>query len=336
MKLGLIGCGTVAETYHLPAFAKMEGIEVTAICDTRQDRLDYVCRKYNVQNCYEKWEDLLDLEELEIISICTPNYLHTDITIEGLKRNKHILLERPIAVNPEDAGKILKANAKSKGRLMVGSTHRFYNVNQIAKDMIEKGVLCIPNMIRIRMAHPGINTYWRPVTDWYYMKDLSGGGVLMDLGVDAVDLVQYYLGEITEVSAFLSNSNELIQVEDSAAANFKMENGVVGIIDVSWTSALNDFRIELFGDKGTIKIDYNSSSPLRLYDKEHKINNLTGWYNARVSIDNGFEEEIRYFINSLYHKKGFISNAADGYYSLRVISRMYESAEKEKVMKIEG
>jgi len=239
-----------------------------------------------------------------------------------------------MAIDLESAQKIMKTNARSKGRLMVGSTHRFYKVNQTAKGIIDKGIIGTPNLIKIRMAHSGISTYWKPVTDWYYMKKMSGGGVLMDLGIDAVDLIRYFLGEIEEISTSILSLNDLIEVEDTAVSLMKIQNNVIGVIDVSWNSLHNDSLIEIFGDEGTIKIDYNYSFPLKLFTKEHKIMDLSGWHNAQIEIGNGYEEEIKYFINSLKQKRGFISNANDGYIALKVIDSMYEAAKKEKIIKL--
>ncbi len=334
MKLGIIGCGAVFEKFHLPAYLKMENIEITAVCDTREDRLEKFCKSLNIKYCFENWKELIKLNELNVVSICTPNYLHSEITIEGLKKNKHILLEKPIATKVEDAEKIIKANARSRGRLMIGFTHRFNQINKIAKKAIEKGLLGVPNMIRIRIAHSGMNIHWNPVTDWYYVKEKSGGGVLMDLGTDAVDLIRYFLGEIIEVSAYTFSLNELIEVEDSASAILKIENNIIGIIDVSWCSASKDCIIEIFGDSGTIKIDYNNYPPLKLFNKNNKMLNIPAWFSPEVTTDPGFEDEIEYFINSIKQKKGFISNANDGYSVLKVIKSIYESAEKNKPIRV--
>jgi predicted dehydrogenase len=199
---------------------------------------------------------MLAAEKLDVVSVCSPNRFHAEHAIAALAAGAHVLLEKPAATSMKEIAAI-KAAVKRSGRvLVVGFSHRFHRGNIKAKQLIEDGAIGEPYMIRIRFAHSGPYKGWAK-SDWFYSPALAGGGVLLDMGIHAIDQALWLGGPVRSVQAMTATLRKKIEVDDNALLLLEFANGkTLGCIEVGWTSPTGFNGIEVLGDDGSIQIDY--------------------------------------------------------------------------------
>jgi predicted dehydrogenase len=144
---------------------------------------------------------------------------------------------------------------------MIGFSHRMNNSNKVVKEILERGDIGNPFMIRVRFAHNGPFPGWAK-SDWFYKPELAGGGALFDMGIHAIDLCNWMIGKVTTVTAEMSALRKPIAVDDNAVMTLKFGDRAMGYIEVGWTSGPGFLGLEIYGDNGSIINDYNA--PLRI------------------------------------------------------------------------
>ena len=188
LKIGVIGAGGIAAHAHMPGYAKMDNVEIVAICDIKLEKAKKLAEEYNVAQVYEDYMDVINLQDLDAIDICTPNYLHSIIAVAALERGLHVFCEKPDAVSVAEAEKMKAAAEKSGKVLMVMRNNRYMPISSFLKDYIKDGRMGEIYAARCgwqrRRGIPGKG-------GWFTTKEQSGGGPLIDLGVHMID---YHIG----------------------------------------------------------------------------------------------------------------------------------------------
>jgi predicted dehydrogenase len=256
VKVGVIGCGAIAQLVHLPNLKEMEGVTVDAVCDANLPKAKLVADRFEVSNVFDSLEQMLDAAKLDAVLVCTPNFLHAEHSDAALQAGLHVLCERPLGLNGEQVRKTLAVARKADRRLMVANNHRFRPDAWALRRFISAGELG-------EIFH--VHTSWqrrrarRPrVSEWRTNRG-HGGGVLMDLGVTNLDaalwLIDYPKPE--RLTAYLVDRDE-DGVEDSAVILVRLAGNVTFGIAVSWDLAAIDDRNNLvaLGSAG-----YGSLSP---------------------------------------------------------------------------
>ena len=212
MKVGIIGCGTIANAQHIPAYMKNEKAEIKYFCDIELKKAEAAVEKYGCGIAVSDYKAVLDDPEIEAISVCTPNDVHAKITIEALKAGKNVLCEKPAARMYDDAVEMQKAQHETGKVLNIGVVNRFnLSVNKI-KELIDDGELGNVYQIYVSFrSHRSIPGLGGAFTD----SSIAGGGVMIDWGVHFFDIVMYCCGDpkVKTVSAekftyLLSHSTE--------------------------------------------------------------------------------------------------------------------------------
>ncbi|MEB9020314.1 Gfo/Idh/MocA family oxidoreductase, partial [Bacillus cereus] len=140
LKVGIIGCGSIAQHRHLPEYEANPYVQIVAVCDSNKKRAKEIANKYGV-NMYTDYNELINYEELDAVSVCTPNHLHAAISIAALQAGIHVLCEKPIATSKADAEMMIGAAEKSGKKLMIGHNQRFVASHQKAKQLIKSGAI---------------------------------------------------------------------------------------------------------------------------------------------------------------------------------------------------
>lgn len=339
LKVGIIGVGSISEL-HITAYQNHPDVELYAFCDIDEKRLALMGEKYNITKCFTDINELLKLDELDAVSICTWNNSHASCTIAALNAGKHVLCEKPMAMSASEAEE-MNAVAKKNGKLlMIGFVRRYGDDCSLLKEFISTDYFgeiyyTKANYLR-RNGNPG---------GWFGDKSRSGGGPLIDLGVHVIDMVRYLLNNPKPVSVYgatfhkLGNRNELkdrkgyysasatdedsCDVEDMVTALIRFDNGAV--LDVEASFSLNiksDIgKIELFGDKGGAKLD----SDLEMYTIINgRMADVT--LNSKVGVGDFFTNEINHFIDCIQNGTPCLSPAQDGIDIMRILDAIYESA----------
>ena len=267
LKLGIIGCGGIAGTKHLPSIREVGGAEVVAFCDVIPERAQKSAEEFGVRNSkvFDDYRELLKLD-LDAVYVCTPNRSHSIITVEALRSGKHVMCEKPMAINYAEAQKMLAA-AKESGKLLtIGYQNRYRADSQYLKKACQAGDLgeiyfAKANAVRRRAV---------PTWGVFLNEYEQGGGPLIDIGTHALDLTLWMMENYTPKYAVGTAYHKLnkdrdtanawgdwdldkFTVEDSAFGFVVMENGATIMLSASW--ALNTLDVEegttsLSGTKG--------------------------------------------------------------------------------------
>lgn len=317
--IGVIGCGAIAQEAHLPNYAAHPQARLVAVADIDEGRARAAAEKFSVPHVYTDYHHLLARDDIQAVSICTPNYLHAEQTIAAAQAGKHVLCEKPMAISIAEADNMISAAEDAKVQLMVGFTHRFYPFNQKARELIAGGKIGRPYTVRCRFAHRGPYTSWGAMSEWFFDSKRAGGGAALDMGIHALDLIRFVLGaEVRSVSANLATFVHDIRDEDTAIINLEFSNGSLGYIETGWHSWPGTLGLEIYGAKGTIIVDYRT--PLRLWTLENDWQELTDF-----PAGGGWPAEIRYFVDALIKGEDVVPTGYDGLVSLRAALAAYDS-----------
>jgi predicted dehydrogenase len=353
IRVGIIGVGTIAKVGHLPNYAKRHDVEVVAFADPETERVTEEAKTYaqttgqSVPTVYADAVSMLQNETLDAVSICTPNTSHVELAIQALKAGVHVLLEKPMATDLQDAEKLVDT-AKNSGKiLMVGMSHRYREDVEVLKRYIDNGDLgdiyyAKTRILRRRGTPKG----------WFTDKEKSGGGPLMDIGVHALDLTWWMLGcpKVSAVNGYLkqgigndqldfiqtwtasssgNQQNEIFTTEDFASAFIRLENGSVLQLEVSW--ALNGpeddaVKVELFGTKGGLSLD-----PVRFYTTGHNV--LTS-HTPTVGMGALYQREINHFLECVVTGTSPCSDVEQGRDIVAVLTAIEQSSNEKKEIQL--
>ncbi|WP_226793491.1 Gfo/Idh/MocA family protein [Bacillus sp. B1-b2] len=337
LRYGIIGAGSNAERKHLNNYMNIPNVELVSICDVNIESANRLANKYNITNIYNDYMEMLVNEELDLISVCTPNYTHEEITIQALMQGIHVHCEKPLAVNADSAKKIVEAKNKSGKLVMVGLNNRFTKEALTLKSFIDRG--CLGEIYRAkagwsrRSGIPGRGT-------WFTNKDFAGGGVMIDLGVHYLDLALYLMGMPNPTyvtgstynhfnnstnrnrNGYRGNLNGVFDVEDTAIGFMGLNNGASVQFEFSWASNIEKdvTKIELLGTKGGASL---INGELKIYSEiADTCVNITPILDSTSHLMNEFD----HFVQCILHGEELISPAEHGVYMMEIIDQFYESA----------
>ncbi|WP_286152688.1 Gfo/Idh/MocA family protein [Sporofaciens musculi] len=261
LKVGIIGCGTIAQVRHIPEYAANENCEIAAYYDIKTETAEKMAAKYGGK-VYTDLEELLH-SGVDAVSVCVANAMHASISIRALEAGLHVLCEKPMAVTLEECEAMAEAAKQNNRKLMIGQNQRFAQAHIKARELIRKGAVGKVLSFDTRFEHSGPEAWSGQANPWFFDKKRSVFGAMADLGVHKTDLIHYLLGEpITKVSAILSTVDKrypdgtLISVDDNAYCIYQTKSGVTGTMHVSWTQ---------YGEECNSTIIQGSEGMLRCY-----------------------------------------------------------------------
>ena len=341
IKIGIIGTGSISNS-HIQAYLRNPNVELYAFCDINEKQLHTMGEKYGITRLFTDKDEMLKLPEIDAVSVCTWNSAHAECTIAALNAGTHVLCEKPMALNTQEA-EAMKAAAEKNGKLlMIGFVRRYGNDCKILQDFINNdfmGELYYAKATYLRRdGNPG---------GWFGDKSRSGGGPLIDLGVHVIDLVRYLSGNPKPVSVYgatfqklfdrkgsigapkyLSASateNDICDVEDLASAMIRFDNGEVLSVEAAFSLNLkNDTgTIELFGTKAGAKL----SPELEIYtDINNYQSNISLVAPSALAFNDLFANEINHYVDCLTSGAQCKSPAEDGIEMMKILDAVYESA----------
>jgi len=274
-KIGIIGAGGVTQIGHIPSLQAIPGVEVAAISEPNKEKLELVAKNFGIAYTYTEYDQLLKREDIDGIIICTPNHLHAEVSIAALMSGKHVLCEKPFAINLKQAEAVINEASKTGKIFLVNFSQRFDLTTKIINTYISKGMLghiyyakC--SYLR-RKGHPGLG-------GWFTHKKESGGGSLIDIGVHMLDLGLYFMRYPKPVSLTAStfdyftkhaddggwppsftrigdNFNKKVDIEDFTSALIKFDNGSTLLLEAGWAGYSEiGIKISIFGTKAGVEL----------------------------------------------------------------------------------
>lgn len=256
LRVGIIGAGAIVQVAHLPVAKRLKGVDVVGICDTDLPKARALAQRFGIPLAVDDIEALLKDAAVDILVVCTPNHLHEAHVLAGLAAGAHVLVEKPLAMNQDSARRVVAAARRTDRQVMVGVNHRYRPDVQIVRSFIESGELGVIDSIRAswHVARPA-----RAQLGWRQRKELSGGGVMLDLGVSLIDLCFWLAGfpEPARASAALSLAGRERPVEQSGDAFIVCKSGPAIFVDVTWRHIGEGerFGVGIRGSKGTAGIN---------------------------------------------------------------------------------
>jgi UDP-N-acetyl-2-amino-2-deoxyglucuronate dehydrogenase len=331
IQFAIVGCGRIAQRHaeHISAMAHL-----TAVCDVKRQRADELAAKHNCK-AYGSIEELLAAEKsIDVISVCSPNGLHAEHTMKGLRAGKHVLCEKPMALRAADCRRMIEESERSGKKLFVVKQNRFNPPIAALKKAVDEGRLG-------KIVNAQLNCFWNRSDAYYKESDWKGtidldGGTLFTQFSHFIDLLIWMVGDIDTVQVLTKNffHQSTIDFEDTGVIALEFTNGALGTINYT----VNSFRknmegsISLFGDKGTVKIggQYLNALEYQCIDG-YEITDVAvsapandyGFYQGSMSNHDKVYQNV---LNVLINNHEIATSGLDGLKTVEVIERIYSQA----------
>lgn len=250
ISLAIIGCGAVTERGHLPAATRVENVQITLLVDKNRSRAEELARQYHVPHVAEDCTQVWDKVDAAIVAL--PHYLHAPVSIDLLERGLHVLVEKPMAISTTECDAMIRAAEQNEAVLAVGLTRRFLWSAQFTKAILDVGLLGTIESFDVR---EGFAYNWPVASDFFFRKEMAGGGVLIDTGVHTLDTLLWWLGDVASFEYLDDNYGG---VEADCELHVVMDNGATGIVELSRTRHLRNTAI-IRGKKGTLEIHLHTN-----------------------------------------------------------------------------
>lgn len=280
INVGIIGCGSITRFRHAPEYKANRYVDQIIFYDRHIERAQALAKEFEGRVA-ERVEELYEDPTIVAISDCSSNEAHHIHTTNALRHNKHVLCEKPLAINVTHAEKILAAQRESGKKLMVDHNQRFTKAHQKAKEIIDSRELGDVLTFKTAFGHKGPENWGVNKTNstWFFKKERSYSGVAGDLGIHKIDLIHFLLNdEIEEVYSFsgaLDKENEegeRIGVCDNVVCALRTKKGRLGTASFSWTYyGAEDNSTTIYCQKGVIKIYHDPLDQLIVETKDGEI-----------------------------------------------------------------
>ena len=352
VRIGIVGCGGIANGKHMPSLKKLGNVEMVAFCDIVEEKAIKAAKEFGTPDAkvYTDYKELLKDGTIEVVHVLTPNKEHSFITIDALESGKHVMCEKPMAKTSVEAQAMMDAAKRTGKKLTIGYQNRFTNDSQYLHTACENGEL---GEIYFAKAHA---VRRRAVPTWgvFLNEDEQGGGPLIDIGTHALDITlwtmnnykpKYVVGNIYHKLADTKNAAnawgpwdpEMFTVEDSAFGFITMENGATIFLEASWalnTLDVKEAKVTLCGTKAGADMEndslrFNGEENSRLYTKEISLQA------GGVAFFDGTEEtaadvEAKQWINAIINDTEPVTKPEQAFVVTQILEAIYESARTGK------
>lgn len=352
VRVGIIGCGGIANGKHLPSLHKLPNVKLVAFCDLIPERAEKAKEEYGEPDAevYTDYHDLLKRDDIEVVHVLTPNIAHAEISIAALESGKHVMCEKPMAATYADAKAMVEASKKSGKFLTIGYQTRSQTTHQYVRHMIERGELGEIYYIKA----PSIRRRGVPLWGVFLDKSKQGGGPLIDIGTHSIDaalsLINNYDVESVTGSVYRKladtamNSNEWgiwdpkdFEVEDSAMGLVKFKNGATMVVEASWVlNYVGEANTTLCGTKGgvefrgdTVRINGEKDGSLYVMDVKPNSTARDLFHGQNLSAE---EYEAKQWIYSVVNNVPPLTKPEEACVVSHIIEAMYESARRGKTI----
>ncbi len=337
LRYACIGAGGVADKKHLKGYSELPEVEMVAICGTGTESAERLAAKYGIANVYSDYKEMLFSQKPDIVSICTPNFLHARMCIDSLRSGANVHCEKPLAVNAEEIHAIITEKDRSGKKLMVALNNRFTGEAAMIGYLVDSGFFG-----EIYHARCG----WRRnsgipgVGSWFTEKKLSGGGPLIDLGVHLLDMALYFMGypkpfsvtgytysnfkeDMTRTrKGYKSREGGIFDVEDTAVGIVRLRNNATVDFEFSWAGNIekDEKYLQLMGTKGGA-ILANGEVKLFTHQDGECITTVTDINKIPVA-----HSEFMHFADCVRKGMEPMASPEQAYELMKVIDALYASA----------
>ena len=330
--VGIIGTGFIAGI-HIEAFRHLSGARVVAVASPTLGRAEEFARQHQIPHHYQDYRALLDRPDIQLITLALPNYLHCQATLDAAAAGKHVVCEKPMALNLDECDRMIAACRAAGVKLMYAEELLFAPKYVRAKQLADEGALGRVYLVKQSECHYG------PHADWFWNADLSGGGVLMDMGCHSIEFARAVFGKAKPISVYAQLGTYVHQGrtrgEDQSLCIVEYEGNRVGVAENSWarTGGVDD-RAEIFGSGGLTYADLLRGSSLVTFSEPgygyavEKAPDTRGWTFTMYeeSWNYRLPQEMDHFVRCVADNLMPIETGEDGRQVMEIICAAYESA----------
>ncbi len=337
MKDGKVGIGIVGSqfisTIHAEALKTVHEAEILAVASPSSGHAEAFSKQYKIPNHYTDYKKMLEMDEIDMILIGAPNALHCPITVEAARAGKHVVVEKPLCLNLQEADLMIQTCKKANVKLMYAEELCFAPKYVRLKQLLDQGALGAPVLIKQSEKHDG------PHAPHFWDVEQSGGGVAMDMGCHAIEFFRWMLGRPKIKSVYAQMGTYLhkdkTRGDDNAIIILEFENEVMAVAEESWTKPGGmDDKAEVHGTKGVAYADLLQGNSILTYSQAgvdyavEKAGSTKGWsFTIYEEIWNyGFPQELSHFVDCVKNNKQPEVTGEDGRAVLEAIYAAYESA----------
>ena len=334
IRLALSGAGYIANI-HATAALSLPDVELSALVDFRPENTVDFRKKFEIKKVFTTIEDLVDANVADAVVICTPNFLHGPQAISALKGGLHVMVEKPMAINLQEALEMEKKAKEVHAHLMVAHCWRFdEEVQWLRKQVVDNKLGTI-----VRTKGYGVHANWGP-SGWFLKKELSGGGALVDMGIHAIDTVRYLIGDPKPVRVYAHLGTNYIHsnVDDTGLLMIHWENDVCSIIECGWWQPHMDgpeASTSLYGTQG-----YGNLFPTLLENpnfEEQRVDKTDPGFKfprKEHSPQIMYDRQMSHFIKSIQEDFKPVPGSEEGRINIAILDAAFRSAETRKVENI--
>jgi len=280
------------------------------------------------------YDEFLARGEFDAVTICALNILHAEMAIAALRAGKHVLVEKPMAMNLREAQTMIDAADAAGKVLMVHQNVRDRPAHIKAREMVAGGDLGRIYQLNAVFGHGGAVYPESPSSRWFLDAGLAGMGCMGDIGIHKADIIRYVTGsEVVSAAAFVTSSSPEVTVEDNAAAVFSLANGAIATLTTSWKAVERIKWLTIFGEEGTLFIDLYAADKVRLR-KKGSAEIVAVPIPAYVGNDEYFSKSIHDFVRSVRGEIECPIDGREGYRSLEVVLAAVLSARTGEVVRL--
>jgi UDP-N-acetyl-2-amino-2-deoxyglucuronate dehydrogenase len=325
---GIVGCGRIAPR-HVDSILSCDDAKLVAVADVVEERAMLFSSRYSV-DYYTDYHDMLERDDIDVVSICTPSGTHPEIGIDVARSGKHVIVEKPMALTLIEADRLIDECKKNRVKLCVVFQNRFNLPVQKLRRALENGRLG-------RLTHGSAVVQWRRKQAYYDSDSWRGtyaldGGALMNQAIHTIDLLQWMLGPVEEVFGYTETLLRNIEAEDIGLAALKFKNGALGTILATTTMSPKDLTgsLSVFGEFGSVVIGGMAANEISVWQFEGNSSEQADDTEAS-EIPNvygfGHEDVVRDMVGAIREDREPYVNGPEGRKALEVILGIYRSAE---------
>jgi len=361
--IAMAGFGAIGKVHQLALSdipyiypGSLPSIDLKGVCASSPERSIQAAEQGGFRTVYKDYDAILSDAEVDLIIIVSPNFMHKDQIIKAMKAGKHILCEKPLALDGSEIEEIRKAAPSSTSRVGMVFNYRFVPAIMKAKEMVDAGRIGHVYSFRGEYFHTGYQDPRRPYS-WRMDFDRSGGGALADMGIHVIDLIRYLLGDFSKVRAEFSTFIEerpypdgsgrmgKVTVDDAAWVQCELQGGGKGSIEISRfaTGTLDDLNLSIYGSKGSLRFKLMDPNFLEFFEAEpgdmgwNRIDTVQKYPGAQIPSPRSsvgwirFHTENQYqFLRALVQGREFVPSIEDGAAAQIILDGAYRSAKTDQ------
>jgi len=320
--VGIIGCGLVGKKRS----KQLGGAKLVAVHDIDRSRALSIAQETGAR-VYDDWNDIVSNTDVDVVIVATRHDMLAPISLAAIRNGKHVLVEKPAAMNIDQINEMIAAAEEHNVRVRVGFNHRYHLAMIKAREMVDEGYIGDIMYIRARYGHGGRIGYDK---EWRADPAQAGGGELVEQGIHVIDLAHYFLGAFSEVGGMAHTYFWDQELDDNAFVMLKTIDKRVAFLHVSCTEWKNTFSFEIYGNKGKLDINGLGGS--------YGVERLT-YYKVRPEMgppettiweypfeDKSWDVEFTEFLNDIDNKSEPLASLYSAQKCWNVINKVYEQS----------